>query len=185
MNRIQKINNIYNVLITPSLEFDSDIGFMVSNWIDHTLSGYNVLSYNSLSDALNKAEKYPDLNWLKFVLIQKDYFVYVNNILVNNYVKKYNIPYKHFIMDPDELKQTFFNRVITYGKQFRPCHHLNDMMLFELKFTDINLLNHIMKLIYSNHNLTIYKVIYNKYNILLIGKTDNSLTYTINLIYSK
>ena len=74
MNRIRKVDNMYQVLITPDIKISPDSALLIGNWSDESLRNFYVLQFESLNDAQAEAFKYPDIDWYKIVLNHKYIF---------------------------------------------------------------------------------------------------------------
>ena len=129
MNRIRKIGDTYQVLITPSIVSDASIGLMYGNWTDADLKGFCIKAYDDLADAQCEALRLPDINWKRIVSSHVDFFKDIKQ-KVSNLLDKYNLIYemKATIVQPDDLKNTLFDRVIKFGDRFSLSHHMNDII---------------------------------------------------------
>ena len=70
MNRIRKIDNNYQVLITPDIKLSPDSSLLIGNWEDESLRNYYILQFESLNDAQAEAYNYPDIDWYRISLSQ-------------------------------------------------------------------------------------------------------------------
>ena len=74
MNRIRKLDDKYQVLLTPTISMSPDSSLIIGNWEDESLRNYKVLQFETMNDAMAEAYKYPDIDWYKMVLNHKYIF---------------------------------------------------------------------------------------------------------------
>jgi hypothetical protein len=192
MNRIRKIKDGYQVLITPDIKIAPDQSLLIGNWSDEHLRNYHVLQFETLNDAQCEAYEYPDIDWYRLVLNHQHIFSRLEstlrNIIHNNNL---SVEFRPTLMDPETLKNTMFDRVLRVGERFNMRSNMNDI----INFTIINPWSHNLHTIstlletYQAHlyrddlRLRHKKVIDGKI-ICLYGITEFGTTYEIKLIPS-
>lgn len=190
MNRIRRINNGYEVLITPDLKVSPDSSLIIGNWTDENLRGFYLLYFDNLRDAQCKAYDYPDIDWYKIVLNHKYIFIRLKNVL-EKIIKEnsMNVEFKAVLMDTETFKNTMFDRVAKGGDRFNLRYGFNDIISFTIVNPWSNNLHSLAKYI-ENYSAWIYrddlrirykKIIDGKI-ILLYGVTEFGTMYEIRLI---
>lgn len=173
MNRIRKIQDSYQVLITPVLIFNTSFELLLGNWPDKNLTGFEIKTFTSEETALCESFKYPDIDWHRLVLLFKDEAEKCKNLSELS-------DFKMNIMTPEELKNMFFDRVLLFGDSFRLIYHMNDILTFtheiKDKFTKYQIIKYITKKLFVILKYTENSITY------LICKTDLGLTFEIVLI---
>lgn len=190
MNRIRKVDNGYQVLITPDIKVSPDSALLIGNWTDENLRNYYLLHFNSLNDAQCVAYDYPDIDWYRIVLNHKYIFARlkdtIQTILQNNNL---NVELQSVLMEPQMLKEVIFERVTRGGERFNLRYGMNDIISFTIVNPWLNNLHTIAKLI-ENHREHVYrddlrirhkKIIDGKI-ICLYGVTEFGTIYEIRLI---
>lgn len=188
MNRIRKVENGYQVLITPNLINAPDNPLLFGNWDDVTLRNYHVLFYNNLNDALAESYHYPDMDWYRIVDDHK--YVYSRlKITLNRILRQSGIVldiYPH-LMSPDELKNRMFDRVLS-NDQFNLLENFSDIINFTITspYTyDIRRIANVIERYRDNtrDDLRIrHKKVFGNTVICLIGLTELGTTYSIKLM---
>lgn len=190
MNRIRKINDIYQVLITPDIRISPDSSLLIGNWEDESLRNYFVLQFDSLNDAQSEAYKFPDIDWYRMILNHEHIFKRlehtIKTILDTNYL---NVEFKPVLLDPETLKNTMFDRVIKGGDRFNLRYGMNDIINFIIINPWSNNLHNISKMLenYRSHfnrddlRIRSKKIIDGKI-ICLNGITEFGTIYEIRLI---
>ena len=190
MNRIRKMGNTYQVLITPDIKMYPDSSLLIGDWTDEKLRNYRVLQFESLNDAQYEAYNYPDIDWYKLILNHQHIFVRLENtireILNDN---QFSVEFKPVLMDPETMKDTMFNRVVKSGERFNLRHNMNDIICFTIVNPWFSTLQNIATVLqtYQAHlhrddlRLRHKKVIDGKI-ICLYGVTEFGTTYEIKLI---
>lgn len=133
MNRVRKLGDKFQVLITPSIKVSPDSALMVGNWEDDELRNYYVLEYETLGDAMVEALNHPDIDWYRLVLNHK--YIYQrlkNNIQKVIYDTGMTVEFKPHLMSPEMLKNTMFDRVQQGGERFNLRYGLNDIISFTI-----------------------------------------------------
>jgi hypothetical protein len=189
MNRIREYNGKYEVLITPTHLYDTGFELLMGNWFDSNLNGFSVKQFNTLNDAMCEAYMYPDLNWDKLVVFQKDNFHNLKKKLIE-IIKRHRlqVELETKIMNPSEIKDVMFNRVKNIGDKFTLSFYLNDIISFKIINPYSSNLNIIYRILSEYPELRIIKKITPLYDginmpiIQVIGKTDNSVTYEITIM---
>lgn len=191
MNRIRRINNSYQVLITPGIKISPDSSLMFGLWADPSLRGYYVKTFESMNEAMCEAFKYPDIDWTRLVINHEHMFIRLRNLLTN--IIKENVAdqlqIRSNLMSGEAFKNTMMDRVILYGSRFNLKEHFSDLISFTLvspySFVCYKTCELLMK--YKDHlyvdNLRIRdkKIIDGKI-IYLYGLTDQGTVYQIKLV---
>jgi len=182
MERIRRYNNRWQVLITPGYPFDAGYALLLGNWTDPNLRGYSIEEVGTFEDALDIAFKYPQLDWYKIILFQKDIFVKLR-IIISKILEKANIivEFEPHLMTPEELKNTMFDRVMVFGERFRLRYNLNDTIGYHIINPFSNNLKELFVILRSIPDLRIIDHTEEHGVIRLIGQTDLSTTYEIVL----
>ena len=192
MNRIRKVDNKWQVLVTPNISMSPDSSLLIGNWEDESLRDYYVLQFESLNDAQCEAYKYPDIDWYKMSLNHQHIFqrlkTTIKSVLDENQV---NVDFRATLMDPETLKDTMFDRVIRGGERFNLRHGMNDIISFTIINPWSNNLQHISKML-ENSRAWLYrddlrlrsKKIVDGKIIYLYGITEYGTRYEIKLVPS-
>lgn len=182
MNRIRKYNDKWQVLITPTQHYNPQFEILLGGWTDENLRNFYIKEYSTLNDAQSEAFNHPDIDWMKMVLMYKSSYHELKNQIQNN-LKKHNFVCDFIpqYMEPEQVKNSVFNRVMLHQDRFRLVYHMNDIISF-------NIINPWSKNIYEiadklskDKNLKIIKSIESYGMIHLIGKTDLGTTYEIGI----
>lgn len=135
MNRIRKVGDTYQVLITPNIRIAPDSPIIVGNWEDENLRNYYILEFDTLNDAQAEAFKYPDIDWHRLVLNHQYIFerlhTQIKQVLDEG---GFDVELRAKLMTPEEFKDTMFDRVLVGGERFNMKSHMNDL----IKFTIVN-----------------------------------------------
>jgi hypothetical protein len=151
MNRIRQYENKFQVLITPHHIFD-------------------------------KAYQMPDINWDQMVLWHKDIFSKIHNIVKYELsVNKFNVELEPKLLNPMQVKNIMFNRVMIFGERFRLGYHMNDIISFHIINPYTAILNEIEEILSINNALRIIYKTKEKGTTRLVGKTDIGTLYEIIL----
>ena len=182
MNRIREYNYRYQVLITPTMPFNSSFELMLGNWTDEHLRNYYILEFDNLGDAQCEAFKHPDLDWDKLVLLHQNAYYDIQKI-IKEILKSYNFigEIQPRILSPEELKQNMFDRVMYYGKRFTLKYKMNDIIAFHIINPFTKNLEKVSEYLENDSRLKIIRKFVNNGVIHLIGKTDVGTTYEIGL----
>jgi hypothetical protein len=183
MNRIRKINNTYQVLLTPSYATELNMELMVGNWSDPHLKGFYVKEFSTLQEAQHEALKYGNIEWDKLVRIHIDFFH-----IIKKKIKKILDEYKFIyeldahLTSPNELKDTMFDRVIQFGNRFSLTYDLNDIMMIRIVNPWTKNLEEMCKILKKHKDLNLFsEKVVDKKIFHLIGKTTLGTTYEIKL----
>ena len=182
MNRIREYNYRYQVLITPTMPFNSSFELMIGNWTDEHLRNYYILEFDNLGDAQCEAFNHPDLDWDKLVLLHQNAYYDIQKI-IKEILKSYNFigEIQPRILSPEELKQNMFDRVMYYGKRFTLKYKMNDIIAFHIINPFTKNLEKVSEYLENDSRLKIIRKFVNNGVIHLIGKTDVGTTYEIGL----
>ena len=183
MNRIRRYGNKYQVLITPHHRFDSGFELMLGNWTDQHLKSYQIVTYNTMEDAMGKAFQYPDINWDQMVLWHRNIFSKLYEIIkyeisVNNFN---DVDLNPILQKPSDLKNLMFDRVMIYGDRFKLGYHMNDIITFHIIDPSLERMEELSSILSENQALRVFYKTTDKSIIRLIGKTDLGTTYEIVL----
>lgn len=192
MNRIRKIDDIYQVLITPNIRIAPDSPILVGNWSDESLRGYYVLNFSTLNDAQAEAFKYPDIDWHR--LIVNHQYIYerlkctLEKILGEN---QFIVEFHGHLMGSEEFKNKMFDRVMKGGERFNMRYGFSDLISFKITSTWSNVL-HRVSLAIENFREHLYldtlrireKKIVDGKIICLYGLTEFGSVYEIKLVPS-
>jgi hypothetical protein len=190
MNRIRQVDNVYQVLITPNFKISPDSSILVGNWQDENLRNFYILEFQSLNDAQYEALKYPDIDWYHLFVnhqhICKRLEMTIKEILAD---RGFNADLRTKLLRPEELKQTFMDRVANGGERFNLRHHMNDIISFTIVNPWSNNLHNISRALetFREHldrddlRLRSKKIVDGKI-ICLYGFTDIGTVYEIKLI---
>lgn len=182
MNRIRKYNNKFQVLITPTNRFDPSFEKIMGGWTDEHLRNYSIKEYDTLNEAICQAFKYPDIDWTKMIINHKDlYYDLKDNIqsIINR--ERFNVNFEPILMNPDDAKNIFFDRVNNLGNRFSIVNNFNDIINFNISNPYTNNLNELVLKLIKEPSLRIFKKITTSNVIQLVGKTFIGTTYEINL----
>lgn len=192
MNRIRKVKEGFQVLVTPDITVSPDSAIIVGNWSDEYLRNYNVITFNNLNDAQVEAFKYPDIDWHRLVVNHQYIFNRLNNQIrkvIND--NKFNVDIKSKLMDSEEFKNIMFERVLRGGERFNLKERFNDLICFTIVNPWSDVLHRVSKVL-ENHREYLHrddlrirkkKIIDGKI-ICLFGQTEYGTTYEIKLIPS-
>lgn len=182
MNRIRKYKNVFQVLITPTMPYNTSYELMMGGWDDDHLRNYYILTYNTLGDAQCQAFSMPDIDWNHMIVQYKDAYYDIKN-KINDILKKNNyiVDFKAHYLTPIEAKETMFNRVMEHGKRFSIVENMNDIISYYITNPWTKNIVEISKLLISEPRLRIIRKVIDGYVIRLVGLTDLSMTYEIIL----
>ena len=153
MNRIRKIGNVFQVLITPSIKVSPDNALMVGNWDDEELRNYYILEFPTHRDAENEAFKHPDIDWYRLVINHKHIFNRLETTLktiVNN--MGFTVEFQSNLMNPMMFKNTMFDRITYSGERFNMRFGMSDLISFTIINPWTNNLHKISKIIESHRS---------------------------------
>lgn len=188
MNRIRETRSGYQVLTTPHMKFDADFEYMLGSWTDEGLSGFNVYTFESYSEAECEALKHPDIIWEKLTEFHRDQYhefgALINDVL--DHVKITVDLYPH-LMKPSEVKNTMMNRVLKHQmsteeySSFRLAYDMNDIISYVITNPWTHNIKKLRKIFIGESRLNIFKE--HKVNGIyhLVGRTDIGTTYEIIL----
>ena len=190
MNRIRKMNGIYQVLITPNFKISPDSSLIIGNWEDEELRNFVILEFDTLRAAQCEAFKHPDIDWYRIVLNHKHIYqrlkITLEHIIhENNFI----VEFHPSLMDPEQFKNTIFDRVMQGGERFNLRRDLNDIISFTIVNPWTANLHKLSKNIefYREHlvrddvRIRDKKIIDNKI-IFLYGYTEFGTIYAIKLV---
>lgn len=181
MNRIRKVGNIWQVLITPSYVSSPSMEIMLGNWTDEKLRGFQVIETDNQQDAMDIAFSLPDINWNKLVNIHVDAFQSLSKA-IQRILKTHHVIADVYpkLQTPLSLKNTIFDRVLIKGGRFTLRHEANDIISIDIVNPWSKNIEEISSIIQSYEELKIISKINSK-SITLIGKTIFGTSYEIRL----
>jgi hypothetical protein len=190
MNRIRRIGNIYQVLITPTIQVSPDSALMIGAWDDSELRNFYVLEFDNLRDAEYEAYKHPDIDWYRLVVNHKYIYerleINLKQVISNS---GFTVDFRGNLMDPDTLKHTMFDRVINGGDRFSMKFGMSDIITFHITNPWTSNLHKLSKAIENTRahpyrddlRVRNKKIIDNK-TIILTGVTEFGSVYEIKLM---
>lgn len=182
MNRILKLNNGHMVLITPTYNTSPDMSLMLGNWTDQRMRGYSIVTCHNLQDAIDIAYKYPPIDWNKLINIHIDSFKMISNTIKHELANgNFIVEIDSHLMNPTELKETMFKRVLQQGRRFNLYYDANDIISINIINPWTANLNEIADTLRNNTLLHIVNIERSKTHITLIGITSVGTTYEIRL----
>lgn len=183
MNRIRKINNKYEILITPNLLYQTGLELMLGNWTDKNFDGFRIEYYNSIEDAINILCNYPELNFDQLVLYHREIYNKLFELILKE-IQKLNINEKINIapklMNSKNLQEILFNRVKIHGNKFRLLYNMTDIISFNISCKK-EISDYLINIFSTNQALRILYKSTNNNTIKLVGQTDIGTTYEINI----
>lgn len=182
MNRVRKHGNSFQVLITPTKKFDSDVSFMVGNWIDPDFGGFRVVSYRTFREAMMEASKYPNLDWDQLILWNvenyRKFYGIINRILD---MHQFDVKLDAHLMNSYQVKDAMFDRISILKNNFRLSYHMSDIILFTIsRFRNVSIRT-LAAIFSENQALRIIYKITDREGIKLVGQTDLGVSYMISL----
>jgi hypothetical protein len=201
MNRIRKVKNIYQVLVSTNSSINNSIdstnspdnSYLIGNWSDANFKNYRIIELPTLNTALSESLMHPDIDWYRLILNHKHIYNRLVS-LINALLVRYNFNNKvqlvSKLLSPEELKHSMFDVALMQNNN---AFHLNNNNI--ISFTIINPfsinLNKIANIFenyrehYNRDDLRIIKkkIIDNKI-ILFSGLTEFGTSYEIRLIPS-
>jgi hypothetical protein len=133
MNRIRKVENIFQVLITPSIKISPDSAIMMGNWDDSELRNFYVLEFQTLRDAECEAYKHPDIDWYRIVINHKYIFKRLETDLKRIIDDTgMTVDFYPNLMDSEMFKNTMFDRVANGGDRFSMRYGMSDLLSFTI-----------------------------------------------------
>jgi hypothetical protein len=194
MNRIRRIGNVYQCLLTPHRKYDIGFEYLIGSWTDESIRGFEVITFNSLNEAECVAIDMPDINWDMLVDFHKDSFLFLKEH-ISQVINKTNIAvdFTHYLATPNQTKNRMFDRVmrgreILTEKQsmtgFRLVYNMNDIISFVIVNPWMKNLKILADRLIKTDRLKIFNKIEKDGIIQLVGRTDIDTTYEIILASS-
>ena len=182
MNRIRKFGSKWQVLITPTQNYNPQFEILVGGWDDDHLRNFYILEYDNLGDAQCEAFKHPDIDWTRMVLMHKSAFHDIKKLIEDNLKKhKFICDFVPQFMDSSQTKNAIFDRVMTHQDRFKLVYHMNDIISFHIINPWTKNINEIASKLIQDPKLKIIRSINNYGMINLIGKNDLGTTYEIGI----
>lgn len=194
MNRIRRVGNTYQCLISPSRAYDVSFEFLLGSWTDEALMGFDVLEFRTYNEAECEAIEQPDIDWVKLVEFHKDSFLFLRDH-IRDLLDKISVvtEFKPVLMQPQQVKTVMFNRVLK-GKRdmiennstsgFRIVNDMNDIINFTITNPWTKNLLEIASRLTRSDRLRIFNRIEKNGIIHLVGRTDLNTTFEIILTTS-
>lgn len=180
MNRIRNINNKYEVLINNNYTTNPSIEVSLGELFNTQLRNYEIKIFDNLQDALNLAYNYPLLNFNKMHSDCVDNFKKLT-YLINKVLKEQNVNIKPKLLEPDEIKNMLFDRILQKGRRFTFYYNFNDIISFDIINPYYHNLIQLINILQQTKELRIIKIEKTLTHIKVIGLTDNNITYEIRL----
>ena len=183
MNRIRKINNVYQVLHTPALQLEPHMELIAGNWEDPHLKGFYVKEFDSLADAQMEAFSQADIDWNKLVSMHADFYSYIVN-QIKTVLDQHKFIYEidERLMKPEELKHITFDRVINFGGRYTLTYNMNDIVNIVITNPWSKNLKEMAVILNNTPDLHIKKInVFDDVVVRLIGITPLGTTYEIKL----
>jgi len=182
MNRIREYNNMFQVLLTPTYSMSPSMEIMLGNWSDSKLRGFQVIEFQTMQEAMDLAYQYPDINWNKIVSIHEDAFkTIVSSIKQVLEKNKSIVELDSVLMNPLEIKNTMFDRVMKLGQRYTLFYNANDVISINIINPWSHNLGMLASILKNIPELRIKQIAKTKSFICLIGVTDVGTTYEIRL----
>lgn len=189
MNRLRKLNNKYEVLITPHLLYQTGLELMLGNWMDKNFDGFAIEKYDDINSAAERLCNYPELNFDQLVLYHKEIYNKLYELVLlelENINEK--IVLEPILKNSKTLRDNFFERIKILGNDFRLLYHMTDIISFNIYVKKEILVKIITENLISNQALRIIHIKKNKFDdkkyIKFVGQTDIGTTYQIIIFYS-
>lgn len=194
MNRIRRIGNVYQCLLTPYRKYDVGFEFLLGSWTDESIMGFEVRTFSTYAEAECEAIEMPDINWDALVDFHKDSYMFLKDHIAEAlYKTNIAVDFKHYLATPVQTKNRMFDRVIrgqdmlaeknsTSG--FRMTYNMNDIISFIVINPWLNNLRELADRFIRTDRLKIFNKIEKDGIIQLVGKTDIETTYEILLVPS-
>lgn len=180
MNRIRKYNNKYQVLVNNNIAVNPSIEVSIGELFSSNIKNYTIKEYDNLQDAMNVAYNLPVINFTKIhsdcVDNYKSLTHLLNKILIDN-----NVLFKGKLLEPLEIKETLFNRILLKGRRFTFYYDYNDIISFDIINPYYTNLLHLANTLKNVKELRLLKMEETYTHIKLIGLTDNNVLYEIRL----
>lgn len=133
MNRVRRLGNVFQVLITPSIKVSPDSSLMVGNWEDSELRNFYILEFPTVSDALCEAMNHPDIDWYRLIINHTHIFKRLDNTIKSVMQDQgFSTEYHPQLMTPEMLKSTMFDRVMKNGDRYNLRYGANDIISFTI-----------------------------------------------------
>jgi hypothetical protein len=192
MNRIRKIGDIFQVLITPHNNIAPDSPMLYGNWDDDDYRNFYIMEFKSLNDAQCEAFEHPDIDWYRLVLNHKEIYIrllnQIGDLVASNTVNFEFIPH---LMAPLEVKNMVLNRVMNNGERFNLKYGLSDIISFTIispwsknLFNIANVIENYKEHFFRDDLRIREKIIHDNVIIFLYGYTELGTVYVIKLIPS-
>lgn len=184
MNRIRVIdsNNI-QVLTTPlNRRFDAGFEYLLNSWSEAHLKTYIVKTYDNMDSALEEAFKYPNISWDTLVLMHKDQFIELKN-LVETVIEENKMicDITPMLMTPKQVKYMMFDRILRGGIVFKLSWLMNNVFGYHIINPYYENLKELASKLKNIPELRIKKIYESNKVIRLVGRTNLETDYEIVL----
>ncbi|VBB18536.1 hypothetical protein YASMINEVIRUS_999 [Yasminevirus sp. GU-2018] len=194
MNRVRRVGNIYQCLISPHRKYDTGFEYLLGSWTDESMTGFEVRTYSSYTEAECEAIEMPDIDWDRLVEFHKESYLFLRDHLTKSLARiGIATDFKHYLATPIQAKNRMFDRVIKGNEAmieknittgFRTVYNMNDI----ISFVVINPWTHNLKVLADRlirtERLNIFNKIEKEGVIQLVGRTDIGTSYEILLMTS-
>ena len=194
MNRIRRVGNVYQCLLTPYRKYDPSFEYLLGSWTDESVMGFEVRTYNTLSEAECEAINMPDINWDTLVDFHKDSYLFLKNHISKALEKtSIGVDFKHYLASPIQTKNRMFDRVLSGQNTlladgntsgFRMVYDMNDIISFTIINPWMSNLRLLADRLIKTDRLKIFNKMEKDGIIQLVGRTDIGTTYEIMLVTS-
>lgn len=185
---------MYQCLFTPYRKYDPGFEYLIGSWTDDSVMGFEVRTFNTLSEAECEAMNMPDINWDMLVDFHKDSYLFLRDH-ISKAIDNTNITvdYKHYLASPIQTKNRMFERVIKGQESlaennstsgFRTVYHMNDIISFVVVNPWSANLRMLADRLIKTDRLKIFNKIEKDGIVKLVGRTDIGTTYEIILVAS-
>ena len=140
-----------------------------------------------MGEAQCEAFNYPDIDWDSMVLLNKNAFIDIRNLIRQDLIKTKTIgrvEFDAYMMDSIKLKNAMFDRVLNSGSRFNLSYQLNDIISYKIVALWTKTLDEVASHLINDTRLRIKKIKKVNGMTVLIGLTDVSTAYEIRLIPS-
>ncbi len=190
MNRIRQYNGIFQVLITPTIQFSPDSSLMLGNWEDEDLRNFHIVDFPTLNEAQCEAFKYPDIDWHRIVLNHTHIYQrlrgLIDKIIADN---EFNVEFIPTLMSPEKFKNSVFDRVMNGGERYNLRYGMTDIISFTIVnpwFSNLKALSNKIAFHrehYVRNDMRIkYQNVVDDKMIVLYGSTELGSIFEIRLI---
>ena len=194
MNRIRRVGNTFQCLITPTQKYNTGIEHILGFWTDESMIGFEVKTFDNYQDAECETYGLPNIDWDALVIHHSECFGFLRD-KIKHTLNRSNIAceFKQNLATPEQVKTRMFNRVFKGQKMmenkqssngFRTIYDMNDIISFTIINPWTQNLKDIVKCLIKTDRLNIIYKIEKNSSIKLVGRTEIGTTYEIILLTS-